>query len=312
MQVRADRSNSLSMELPTGGNYWSHLGPPDYRDEDPEDGFYDQMYKASPYAFDYHPLVFPQFEPCVADDEGPVTSSVSVDPSVVQVGGTVTLTATVDDTSTGGSNIDSAEYSIDGGAWLPMTPSDGAFGTPSEDVEADITASLTAGVYEVCVQGTDTADNTGAQECTFLVAYDPDGGFVTGGGWIDSEAGDYKPDPSLAGKANFGFVSKYKKGATEPTGNTEFQFKVADLNFKSTRYEWLVITGGDAAKFKGEGTINGAGNYRFMLTANDGAPDTFRIRIWTEDEATAVETVTYDNGHDQAIGGGSVVIHKAK
>ena len=45
-----------------------------------------------------------------------------------------------------------------------------------------------------------------------------DGGFVTGGGWIDSRPGAYRPEPELYGKATFGFVSKYKKGATTPTG----------------------------------------------------------------------------------------------
>ncbi len=30
--------------------------------------------------------------------------------------------------------------------------------------------------------------------------------------------GAYIPDPSLTGKANFGFVSTYKKGAAIPTG----------------------------------------------------------------------------------------------
>jgi hypothetical protein len=40
---------------------------------------------------------------------------------------------------------------------------------------------------------------------------------VTGGGWIFSEAGWCQLDDICAGaegKANFGFVSKYKKGAT--------------------------------------------------------------------------------------------------
>ncbi len=62
------------------------------------------------------------------------------------------------------------------------------------------------------------------------------------GGWITSPAGAYVLDTTLAGKATFGFVSKYQKGATVP-GNTEFQFKVADLNFKSTSYDWLVVAG---------------------------------------------------------------------
>ena len=76
-------------------------------------------------------------------------------------------------------------------------------------------------------------------------------------------------------------------------------------------YDWLVIAG-DNARYKGIGTINGEGSYKFMLWGSDGTPDTFRIKIWTEEETTAEESVIYDNGSDQALGGGSIVIHKAK
>jgi hypothetical protein len=117
---------------------------------------------------------------------------------------------------------------------------------------------------------------------------------------------------SPPGKATFGFVSKYKKGADVPTGNTEFQFKDGDLNFHSTSYDWLVVTGNgsDYAKFKGTGTINGEGTYKFQIWAGDDDPDTFRIKIWYEDGGS--EVVVYDNGMDQEIGGGSIVVHTKK
>jgi hypothetical protein len=164
------------------------------------------------------------------------------------------------------------------------------------------------GVYTVTVTVTDDDGGTVSQTYEFIVIYDPSAGFVTGGGWIDSPEGAYKPEPPLTGKANFGFVSKYKKGADVPTGQTEFQFKIAGLNFHSSNYDWLVITGNNYAMFKGTGTINGEGEYRFRLWAGDGVPDTFRIRIWLEGEE-GNETDVYDNGFDQAIGGGSIVIH---
>lgn len=143
----------------------------------------------------------------------------------------------------------------------------------------------------------------------YMVVYDPAAGFVTGGGWFNSPADAYKNDPSMQGQATFGFVSRYKKGATVPTGNTAFGFTAGDLYFQSTSYEWLVVTGSDQARFKGSGTINGGGDYKFVLWAGDSNPDTFRIRIWEEDEETAEEKVIYDNGFDQAINGGSIVIH---
>jgi hypothetical protein len=168
-------------------------------------------------------------------------------------------------------------------------------------------AYATPGVYTVTVTVQDNLGNSDTASYEFVIVYDPNGGFVTGGGWIDSPAGALVADPSLAGKATFGFVSKYQKGANVPVGNTSFQFHAGGLNFKSTSYEWLVVAGSNA-KFKGEGTINGEGAYKFMITADDGNPDTFRIKIWYEDELG--EHLVYDNGSQQAIGGGSIVVHK--
>jgi PKD repeat protein len=176
---------------------------------------------------------------------------------------------------------------------------------------ADSHTYTEAGVYEILLTVTDDDGGSGWAVFQYVVVYDPSAGFVTGGGWIDSPAGAYVPDPTLTGKANFGFVAKYKKGATAPTGSTEFQFQTAGLNFHSSSYQWLVVTGSDYARFKGEGTINGMGDYKFMIWAGDDSPDTFRIKIWEED-AGGNETVIYDNGFDQAIGGGSIVIHAKK
>jgi len=180
----------------------------------------------------------------------------------------------------------------------------------------------TAGVYTVTLTVTDDDGGSGESIFQYVVIYNPDGGFVTGGGWIYSEPGAYQPNPSLEGKANFGFVSKYKKGAQVPTGETEFNFKVANLNFHSDSYEWLVVAG-HKAQYKGVGTINGIGNYGFMLFAIDEEltpstdVDLFRIKIWNKDNG---DEVVYDNqmgaGDDAepttAIGGGNIKIHKGE
>lgn len=76
--------------------------------------------------------------------------------------------------------------------------------------------------------------------------------------------------PSASGRATFGFVSKYQKGVSTPTGNTEFQFNAGGLNFSSTSYDWFVISGA-RAQDKGSGTVNGMAGYKFLLTATDGA-----------------------------------------
>jgi hypothetical protein len=118
------------------------------------------------------------------------------------------------------------------------------------------------------------------------------------------------------GVATFGFVSKYLKGAVVPTGSTSFFFEAGGLDFQSLAYEWLVVNqAGTNAQFKGTGTINDSldpnGNpYKFMVWAGDGAPDTLRIRIWSE--LNGSETVVYDNGTNQLIGAGNIIVHVRK
>jgi hypothetical protein len=175
-----------------------------------------------------------------------------------------------------------------------------------------------AGVYAITFTVVEGYCGSDSAEYRYVVVYDPDGGFVTGGGWINSPEGAYTANPSLIGKATFGFVSKYKKGATIPTGETQFQFKVASLNFHSDTYQWLVVAGAKA-QYKGTGTINDQGNYGFMLTAIDGdlkgTTDKFRIKIWDKNNN---DIIVYDNqlaASDDAdpttvLGGGSIVIHK--
>ena len=180
------------------------------------------------------------------------------------------------------------------------------------------------GIYTITITVTDDDGGSGDSSFQYVVVYDPEGGFVTGGGWINSPVGASTDFPTATGRANFGFVSKYQKGASIPTGNTEFQFHAGDLNFKSTVYEWLVISGSHRAQYKGSGRINGSGDYGFMLTAIDGdkkspaQPDRFRIRIWNK----ATGAVVYDNqvgtgdNADLTTGGtlvqGSIVIHVPK
>jgi hypothetical protein len=170
------------------------------------------------------------------------------------------------------------------------------------------------GVYTITLTLSDDDGGLASDQFSYVVIYDNEQGFVTGGGWFTSPEGAYPADPSLSDKANFGFVSKYKKGTMVPTGNTEFQFHAGDLNFHSDTYEWLVIAGAKA-RFKGTGMINGEGSYKFILTAFDGAinggvdEDKFRIKIWLENEETGEEDIIYDN-QLSVIDGGGIKIHK--
>jgi FtsP/CotA-like multicopper oxidase with cupredoxin domain len=181
---------------------------------------------------------------------------------------------------------------------------------------------VAAGVYTVNVTGSD--DDTGSgSDSVIVVVVDPNAGFVTGGGTIDSPAGAFAANPALTGKANFGFMSKYQKDATAltpPNGTIEFQFHAGSVNFHSAGTNWLVVTNGKAM-YRGTGRINGTGNYGFFIVAYDGQgpgnPDRFRIKIWNID---AGDAVVYDNrmgvsedidtADPQAIANGSIQIHK--
>jgi hypothetical protein len=248
----------------------------------------------------------------------PITTSVSVAPNPTLGGTELTLTAIVDDCKTRGGDIISAEYQVDDGAWTSMSAQDGGFDNIVEEVVA-IVPALSVGVHDVCVRGTDVSGNTSPAECTLVAVYDQAAGFVAGAGWINSPPGAYTADPGLTGRAVFGFTSRYQSGANTPSGFTEFMFRVADLRFQADTFEWLVIAGA-RAQFKGSGTINGTGDYGFMLTAVDGqvngggGVDKFRMKIW--DKATG--TIVYDNQMDaddtesptMAIGAGQILIQK--
>lgn len=164
-----------------------------------------------------------------------------------------------------------------------------------------------AGVYSVSVTITD--DDTGvAMSSLRVIVFDTGAGFVTGGGWFNSPAGAHAANASVTGKANYGFVTKYKKEAPVPTGQTEFQFTAPGFNFHSAGYVWLVVAGCNA-QFEGTGTVNGVAGYSFLVTVIDGdacnpkTTDKLQITIWN-----GAGTV-YASGL-QAIGGGSIVIHK--
>lgn len=253
----------------------------------------------------------------VVDDNGLAdTDSTAV--TVTNIAPSLTLTSCPIDPNAVGSAVSFAGGFTDPGTLDTHTVSvswgDGTVtGGPTSSSVGDSHVYSGAGIYDIAVTVTDDDGGTATQTCGFVVVYDPNGGFVTGGGWINSPAGAYPADPDAAGRANFGFVSKYKKGATVPTGSTEFQFKAGDLNFHSDAYDWLVVAG-SKAQYKGTGTVNGVSGYGFMLTATDGSPDRLRMKIWR----TADDTVVYDNqiassdtaNPTTALSGGSIVVHR--
>jgi signal peptidase I len=238
-------------------------------------------------------------------------SAISVSSNPVEVSHVTNLSATFTDN---GTETHTASWNWGDGKILPATINE----TNGSGMATGSHTYLTAGVYTVTLTVINKDNVNVSQTYGYIVVYNPDGGFVTGGGTIISPPGAYVADSTLTGKANFGFVSKYQKGANIPTGSTQFHFNTADFEFASTAYDWLVI-GGARAQYKGSGTINGSGNYGFMLTAVDGqlhgdGLDKFRIKIINK----TTGAIIYDNqmGADETdtpstiINSGSIIIHK--
>lgn len=256
-------------------------------------------------------------EPNVA----PVVTGIALPPAPVAINSAVAVTAAFTD----GNPADSHTAIVD---WEGVALPGAVIGSGGAGAVAGSHSFTAPGVYTIGVTvsdgGRSGTRSSALDTPAYLVVYDPTSGFVTGGGWINSPSGACRwqgcaSDGSTVGKATFGFVSRYKRGANVPDGNTEFQFAAGGLSFRSTSYQWLVVAG-SRAQFKGTGTINGGGDFGFLLTAIDGAlasgggADQFRIKLW--DRVTGA--VVYDNQMGQLedspaatiLGGGSIVIHR--
>jgi hypothetical protein len=184
----------------------------------------------------------------------------------------------------------------------------------------NVTATRTftaTGIYNLTLTVTDSNGasglaNTDVNGITMrVVIFDPNAGFVTGGGTIDVAAGSLGPGSTVAGRANFGFVSQYKSGSSVPTGETEFQFQAGNINFHSTSYDWLTINAvvNDGwSQYQGTGTINGltpaitADIFKFYVASEDNqrnggtGVDKIRVKIWEQNSSTgAMVMVIFDN-----------------
>lgn len=219
----------------------------------------------------------------------------------------VTVTAAWSDAGVLDTQTCRAVAAADGGA--PVHGSDGsALAGGSGDCSSTLNFT-DPGVYAVTMTVTD-ADGGAASAQVEVVVTDPAAGFVTGGGWIDSPKGAYLADPELAGRMTFRFVSEYRGGEVVPTGDTELQFRAGSLVFHSKSHQWLVVhRAAGNAQLRSNGRVNGRDGYSILLRATDGGRvDRLRVQIFED----ATGAMIYDNGADQEIGGGSIVIHARK
>lgn len=181
------------------------------------------------------------------------------------------------------------------------------------------------GLYTVTLTVIDKDGGSASTAYEYVVVYDPNGGFVTGSGEFDSPPGAYAADPNVTGVARFNFVSKYRKEATESNGNFQFRVDDANLRFEADGYDWMVVNG-NRALIEGRGTLNGAGEYGFLLSLIDGGTgpqsgdDLIRVKVWEINPDGADGALVYDSqiGGDTshtaapqiAIDKGQIVVHE--
>ena len=230
-------------------------------------------------------------------------------PIQIETSGTLKATVTADEVPVEGVFV---EFFING-------VSQGTAETDADGKASKQTATMNdAGLFNLKAS---VGDYCAVSE-VILTVFDPSGGFVTGGGWINSPAGALKADPSKEGSANYGFNAKYKSGKNqnEVDGNLEFNFQVGNFNFKSTSMDNMSLTvSGHLATFTGKGRVNNVDGFSIFVSILDEAlSDSFttdKIRIRVTDSSG---NVVYDNNitntnltaiPETEIGGGNIVIH---
>ncbi|HEX6291171.1 MAG TPA: PKD domain-containing protein, partial [Herpetosiphonaceae bacterium] len=181
----------------------------------------------------------------------------------------------------------------------------------------------TPGIYTLKISVTDDDGGSGSAIFRYVVVYDPGRGHVTGKDSINSPAGAYVPDPSLQGAAEVGIKANYTNDMTAPRGETTLMFSLGSLEFFSTTYEWLIVAG-EKAQYQGTGTINGTGNYGFMVAVIDGGAagngntdDKIRIMIWDKNNGDAIVYDTqmgaaFDADPTLVTKKGTITIHQNK
>jgi hypothetical protein len=203
----------------------------------------------------------------------PFGSTINFSGSFSDNGGTHTATWTIDGNVIPGAVNDSA--GTVSGVWTPTVP----------------------GYYIVTLTITDAAGNS-VSLTTVVVVFDRGDGFLNGRGKFNSPAGAFVANPSLSGRVDFDFDTRYRQNDMAPSGTSSFKFAMNGMDFESTSVDqdWFMV-GFARGMYRGNGTINGTGNYKFLVSGVDGddltpvAVDKIRLKI--VDAATG--TLIYDN-----------------
>ncbi|MGK7391423.1 MAG: T9SS type A sorting domain-containing protein [Candidatus Cyclobacteriaceae bacterium M2_1C_046] len=253
----------------------------------------------------------------VTNDEPQITSF-HLPEDAQQVGTTINLTATYTDV-----NLSQASVNWGDGSETTADIEDG-------NISANHMYSE-AGIYEVVLNIIDICGLEAQETYQYVIIYDPNAGFITGGGWFSSPVGAWAGNTATNSKAHVQFNAKYQKNTYELQGKFNFTLtrgaggnnsgaggnSGAILKFKSTSLNWLVVND-HKAYLTGSGEIDNNDNYSFLLSFIDGDKIGERadyIRVQITDNSNG--NVIYDNylnapmpaDATQELDNGSLVIH---
>jgi flagellar hook capping protein FlgD/PKD domain-containing protein len=214
-------------------------------------------------------LIGPAFETSY-----PFGTTINLSGSFSDNGGTHTATWSFGNGETLAGVVDESTGTVTG-SWQPTTP----------------------GYYFVTLTITDQAGNS-VSLTTVVVVFDRGDGFLNGKGKFNSPAGAFVANPSLSGRVDFDFDTRYRQNDLAPSGTSSFKFAMNGMDFESASVDqdWFMV-GFARGMYRGNGTINGTGNYKFLVSGLDGddltpiAVDKIRLKI--VDAATG--TLIYDN-----------------
>lgn len=148
-----------------------------------------------------------------------------------------------------------------------------------------------SGIYPVRLTITDSSGKSSTVERTVTVCGCSGGGAIAGAGMFVAATGKQgqQRQPSIG---SFAFLS-------ERAGKAEVRVTVGGMALRSSQVDAVTVDGA-RVQYSGRGTVNGAGNYRFTLTATSGAKsggkDRIHVRIAHNEPGVKAEVVDYDNG----------------
>ena len=243
-------------------------------------------------------------------NSAPVVGAITAPSNPVQVGTSINASANFTDTNTTDTHI--ATWTWGDGSISNATVAESNGSGSVQDTHK----YTQAGVYTVTLTVTDDGGLSNSSQFQYVVVYDPSAGFITASGKYSSQAGWDLLNTQATGEVKFGIQSKYKKNNTTPDGNTKLTFKVGNIDFNSTSYQWLVVNT-SKGYLMGNGTVNGKGNYTIFISVIDGSQTKGQdlIRVIIRD--TSTQDVIYDTQPGQSsiadpttpINNGSIKVH---